>query len=173
MLAERQQPHRLRVGPTEENIGLRREPLVKPPEEDPAATAAKYVQHLQEFPFDNDAREKLALIYARHYARLDPPTDQFEQLISFPNQPAKQVAHWLNQLADLQVEMTGDAALAKATLQRLADLYPRTAAAENALNRIAHLQLELRPKQQSQVLKLGSYEQNLGLKTSSAKPELE
>ena len=165
MLVERHERPRIPIQPGADNIGLRSEPLeLKPPDEDPSAAAANYVKHLGEFPFDDDAREKLALIYARHYQRLDLAADQLEQLIASPGQPPKQVAHWLNLLADLQLEISGDAEQARQTLDRIAALYPGTAAAENARHRIAFLRLELRPKQTSQVIKLGSYEQNLGLK---------
>lgn len=171
MLIERQERPRIAVQKGLDNIGLRSEPLtIRKPEEDPATTAANYVKHLEEFPFDDDAREKLALIYARHYQRLDLATDQLDQLISSPNQPARQVAHWLNLLADLQLELTGNAELAHQTLGRVCDLFPGTAAAENARHRIAFLRLELRPKQTSQAIKLGTYEQNLGLKGEAGGP---
>jgi tetratricopeptide (TPR) repeat protein len=151
-----------------ESMGLQeRVPDIRPAEETPEAAAGRLVAHLAEHPYDDDAREKLALVYARHYGRLDLATDQLEQLITSPNQPPKQVAHWLNLLADLQLELSGDEGGARATLQRVADLYPKTAVAENALNRMAYLKLEVRAKQQSQAIKLGSYEQNIGLKSRS------
>ncbi len=165
MLAEREAPARIALRPGEQNIGLRTTPVnLVPPPEDPSVVAGKFVQHLEQYPDDYEAREKLALLYAREYQRLDLATDQLEQLIGYPGQPTKQVVHWLNTLADLQIELTGDEAQARATLRRIAELYPKTAAAENALNRIAYLKLELRPKRAAQVVKLGSYEQNIGLK---------
>jgi hypothetical protein len=165
MLAERQERPRIPVVVRAQNVGLMGQmPDIRPQEADPATTAAGYVKHLEEFPHDSEAREKLALLYANHYQRLDLATDQLEQLIACPGQPPKQVVHCLNLLADLQITMSADVAAARATLQRIIDLYPKTDAAENALNRMAYLKLELRQKQQSQVVKLGSYEQNLGLK---------
>lgn len=165
MLAARQEPQRVRLQAGEQNIGLRREPLdLGPPEEDPDAQGTRLIQHLEQSPFDDEAREQLALLYARHYQRLDLAAAQLEQLISSPNQPGKQVVRWLNLLADLQVEAGGDLDAARQTLQRIVDLNPKSAAAGQALNRIAHLKLELRPREQSQAIKLGSYEQNIGLK---------
>lgn len=165
VLAQRIEPRRIQLPRGPADLGLRDTPLdIKPPEEDPATTAANYVRHLEEYPFDSEAREKLALIYARHYQRLDLASDQLEQLIGSPNQPAKSVVHWLNLLADLQIDMAADADLARQTLERIAELYSGSAFAASASNRIAHLKLELRPKQQSQVVKLGSYEENIGLK---------
>jgi len=69
--------------------------------------------------------------------------------------------------ADLQIKHAGDVTAASQVLQRIVDLFPRSAAAENAKKRMAYLQLELRSKKESKVLKLGSYEQNIGLKTRS------
>lgn len=165
MLAEKQEPHRLKIGEYEQRVGLVTTPLtVAPPTEDGAEAAGKLVRHLEEYPLDAEAREKLALIYADHYQRLDLAHEQLEQLIAQPNAPSKQVAHWLNAMADLHIKHAADAGGARAALQRIAELFPHSAAAETARNRIAHLQLELRAKKKSQVVKLGSYEQNIGLK---------
>jgi tetratricopeptide (TPR) repeat protein len=163
MLTE--EPKRVAMEHRDDRIGLRGAPADSGPREaDPAEAAAEYVRHLQQFPYDNQAREKLAVLYAHHYQRLDLAADQLEQLISVSNQPAKEIVRWLNLLADLQIELAEDAEAARQTLRRIVDLYPKTAAAHHALHRIAHLKLELRPKQQSQVVKLGSYEENIGLK---------
>jgi tetratricopeptide (TPR) repeat protein len=165
MLADKQEPRRMALLEGVANLGLQQKSTqILPAEKDPGLTAAEYVRHLEQFPHDADTREKLALIYARHYQRLDLATDQLEQLITFPNQPPKQVVRWLNLLADLQIELTGDINLARQSLQRIIDLYPKSAAAESAANRLAYLKLELRPKRTSQAIKLGSYEQNIGLK---------
>jgi hypothetical protein len=90
--------------------------------------------------------------------------EQVEQLLAQPNVPAKHTVHLLNLLADLQIKHAGDVAGARQALQRIVDLFPESAAAETAKNRMVHLQLELRARKASQVVKLGSYEQNIGLK---------
>jgi hypothetical protein len=165
MLTEKKEPHRIKVGQFQESIGLLREPAnVRAPTEDPAAVASKLVEHLRDHPQDSEARERLALIYAEHYQRLDLATGQLEELIAQPNLPPKHAVHWLNVLADLQIKNAGDTAAARAALQRVVELFPQSAAAENARNRMAHLELELRAKKKSQVVKLGSYEQNIGLR---------
>lgn len=151
----------------EERLGLltdRGRSQIQPQEAIPAARAAELVKHLEQHPFDSDAREKLAMIYAEHYQRLDLAMQELEQLINQPNQPAKQIVHVLNLLADLQVKHSNDITSAAQTLQRIIDLYPRSAAAENAQRRIALLKLETRGSERSQGIKLGSYEQNIGLK---------
>ena len=148
-----------------QNVGLLRDTsALSRPEADPAEQAAGHVKHLEQHPFDSEVREKLALLYAGHYQRLDLAIGELEQLIQQPNQPAKLVVHWLNLLADLQIKHLGDFESARQTLQRIIDLDPEVAAARIAQQRIEHLKLELRKNEKSQALKLGSYEQNIGLK---------
>lgn len=164
MLDGKDAPHRIKLGQYQQNIGLLREPVkVVAPAEDPALVASNLVRHLEKHPNDSEARENLALIYADHYQRTDLAADQLEELLAQPNLPARQAVHLLNMLADLCVRHAGDTIAARAALQRIIDLFPQSAAAEGAKNRIAHLQLELRSKKKSQALKLGSHTQNIGL----------
>jgi hypothetical protein len=122
------------------------------------------VAHLQLHPLDAEAREQLALIYADHYNRMDLATDQYEQLITCPNQPQKRVVGWLNSLADLQIRHDADYDTVRATVQRIIDLFPNSAPAGVAASRITHLKLELKGRQKGQSVKLGTYEQDIGLK---------
>lgn len=138
-----------------------------PAETEPGKMAAEYVKHLEEHPLDTDARERLAVIYADHYHRLDLAADQLEQMIQLANQPPKLVVRWLNLLADLQVRAGLDYDAVKTTLERIIALDPKLAAAETARKRIALLKLELKAKKPSQAVKMGTYEQNIGLKTRS------
>ncbi len=152
-----------------QRLGLAKQfPAIGPAEQDPAEAAAAYVKHLEQYPQDTDAREHLATIYADHYARLDLATSELEQMIQQPNQPSRLVARWLNHLADLQVRCGADYDSIRQTLQRIIDLDPKLAAAENARKRIDLLRLEMKGKQQNQAVKMGTYEQNLGLKRERA-----
>ena len=137
-----------------------------PAETEPGKIAVEYVRHLEQHPLDTDAREHLAVIYADHYHRLDLASDQLEQMIQLPNQPPKLAVRWLNLLADLQIREGLDYETVKQTLKRIIDLDPKLAAAENAAKRISLLKLELKARQQHASVKLGTYEQNLGLKAS-------
>ncbi len=164
-------PHdrrRIKVVPGVQDIGLLPpEQHPKAPEIDPAKLAGDLVKHLQQHPLDTEAREKLAIIYADHYGRLNLAADQLEQLIGFPNQPVNQVVHWLNLLADLQLRHSGDYETIRQTLQRIVDRSPDSAAAKVAENRIAHLKLELKGKEKGRTVTLGTYEQDIGLKYGS------
>jgi tetratricopeptide (TPR) repeat protein len=146
------------------NIGLLKRPPPPRVEKDPELLAADYVRHLEEHPLDMEVREKLAVIYADHYTRLDLATGELEQMIAQPNQPARLLVHWLNLLADLQVRAGADYETVRQTLQRIIDRDPKLAPAEIARKRMALLKLELKANQNQQPVKLGSYEQNIGLK---------
>jgi TolA-binding protein len=168
-LAEKQERPRIALPKFEGNLGLKpAEAGAAPPDASPEVLAAQYVQHLEAHPLDNEARERLALVYADHYQRLDLALDQLEQLIGQPNAPARQVARWLNLVADLQIQKAANPDAARAALQRIQERFPNSAAAESARNRAARLDRELKGTQQRQALKLGVYEQNLGLKPPPA-----
>lgn len=142
---------------------MRAEPIVLPTET-PASAAEKYVRHLEQHPADAEARENLARLYADEFQRPDLAFEQLEYLIGLPHQSVKQVVRWLNLIADLQIRTGADESAVHGTLQRIIDLAPGAAAADLARSRLAVLKLELKGKQRSQAVKLGSYEQNLGLK---------
>jgi tetratricopeptide (TPR) repeat protein len=132
--------------------------------EDPAETAARLVRQLEAHPLDCEAREKLAVIYAEHFGRLDLATEQLEQLITAPHQPPKEIARWLNLLADFQINDGSDYDTARQTLQRIVDQFPGVAAERLAQQRIEYLRLELKGKEKSQPVQMGSYEKDLGLR---------
>ena len=140
---------------------------LRPAEADPTKLAAAYVKHLEEHPLDTEAREKLAVIYAEYYQRLDLATGELDQLIETPNQPAKRVAHWLNLLADLQIQHGADYDTVRGTLERIIERFSDLAAGEMARTRLGRLKLELKGRKETPGVKLGVYEQNIGLKPRS------
>lgn len=140
---------------------------LRPTEADPTKLAAAYVKHLEQHPLDTEAREKLALIYAEHYQRLDLAAGELNQLIEMPNQPGKRVAHWLNLLADLQIQHGADYETVRGTLEKIIERFPDLAAGELARTRLARLKLELKGRKETPGVKLGVYEQNIGLKRGS------
>jgi tetratricopeptide (TPR) repeat protein len=148
-----------------QNLGLQRARQQLPSaDSEPAKLALEYVKHLELHPQDTEIREKLASIYVDHYGRLDMATDQMEQMIQQPNQPGKLVVRWLNLLADFQIRSGATYETVRETLERIIDLYPNLAAAEIARSRISLLRIELKAKEKPEAVKLGTYEQNIGLK---------
>ncbi len=161
------EPKKFAVKPMEprENPYARSEPATAPAD-DGGSQVTEYIEHLSRHPLDCEVRERLAKAYADHFSRLDLATDQLEQMIQLPNQPAKNVVRWLNLLADFQVRLGADLAVVQQTLQRIIDMDPNVAAAELARNRMGLLKLEIKGKEKGQAVRLGTYEQNLGLKGS-------
>jgi TolA-binding protein len=137
-----------------------------PAEIPPEQLAADYVKHLQEHPDDTEAREKLAIIYARHYKRLDLATGELAQMINEPNHPPKRTAHWLNLLADFQVQGGADYETARATLEQIIERFPDYAVADVARSRLARLKLEFKALEKTPDKAMGEYEQNIGLRGS-------
>jgi len=152
------------------NIGLLdSSEFLRPAEIDPEKQAGDYVKHLAQHPEDTEAREQLAILYARHYQRLDLATNELAQLIDEPNQPAKRVAHWLNLLADLQIHCGADYDTVRATLEKIVKRFGDLPAGNLAQSRLGRLKLELKGKKETPGVKLGVYEQNIGLKYGSSR----
>jgi tetratricopeptide (TPR) repeat protein len=135
-----------------------------PKETDPAEVAGIYVKHLEQHPHDTEIREKLAILYAEHYGRLDLATGELQQLIEQPNHPYKRAAHWLNLLADLQIRHGADHDTVRQTLERIIEKFPDLPVAHIAQSRLSRLKLEMKGKTGTPNKKLGVYEQNIGLK---------
>ena len=147
------------------NIGLLDSTeFLRPKEIEPGKLAAVYVKHLEQHPHDTEVREKLATIYARDFQRLDLATLELEQLINEPKHKPKQVAAWLNLLANFQVELGADVPTVTATLEEIAARFPDSPMAEIAQRRLARISLELQSKKETPSVKLGVYEQDIGLK---------
>jgi tetratricopeptide (TPR) repeat protein len=164
MLADQKERPRLVVTERKEYIGLQgRVADPRPKEEEPAEAAARLVAQLESHPGDVEAREQLAAIYAEHYQRLDMAAEALECLIASEGAGTREIARWLNMLADFQIR-SGNKPAAEAALRRIIESHPDSAAAAKAGMRIAYLETELRANSKSQALKLGSYEENIGLK---------
>jgi hypothetical protein len=148
-----------------QNIGLLDSTdFLKPQEIEPGKLAAAHVKHLEAHPHDTEVREKLATIYAHDFKRLDLATMELAQMINEPMHKPKQVAHWLNLLANFQVELGADIETVRETLGKIVDSFPGLPVADLAQRRLARLENEFKGLQKSSSVKLGVYEQNIGLK---------
>ncbi len=148
----------------ERNIGLRKETQPQPESFNGDEAAAQYVKQLESHPSDTITREKLAVLYAEHFQRLDLAADQLEQLISLPDETTKHVARWLNLLATLHINVGRDENAARNALLRIVQRFPKSAPAELAALRLATLRNELKANTATSIKTLGTYEKNLGLK---------
>jgi len=147
------------------NIGLLDSTaFLKPPEIDPGKLAAAHVKHLETHPHDAEVRERLAVLYAKDFKRLELATMELAQLINEPKHKPKQVAHWLNLLANFQIELGADVTTVRATLEKIVESFPDLPVAEVAQRRLARLNSEFKGRADTSGVKLGVYEQNIGLK---------
>ncbi len=148
-----------------QNIGLLDSTdFMKPQEVEPGKLAAAHVKHLEAHPHDTEVREKLAIIYARDFKRLDLATMELAQLINEPKHTPKQVAQWLNLLANLQVELGADMATVRGTLEKIVQRFDKLPVADLARRRLGRLENEFKGLRGAPSVKLGTYEQNIGLK---------
>ena len=107
------------------------------------------MKHLEQHPHDTEAREKLAIIYARHYQAAGLGDAGIGAIDQQPNQPAKRVAHWLNLLADLQINGGADYETVRATLEKIVERFPDLPVAEIARNRLGRLKLEIKGQKET------------------------
>ena len=165
MIVAQQTSQNIILQPGVHNLGLLgQSAFPKAVEIDPTVVATAHREHLAMHPHDTKVREELAVLYAKEFQRLDLATLEIEQLVNEPNHKPKEVAHWLNLLANLQVELGADINVVRATLERIVEGFADLPVAEIAQRRLAVLNNEFRGRQETSVVKLGVYEQNLGLK---------
>jgi tetratricopeptide (TPR) repeat protein len=163
MEKDHRKPIKVVVG--ERNRGLRKinpADLVKT--KSPEEAAQELVTHLEAHPMDLEAREHLARLYADEFHQMDMAAGQMEQMIACPSASPRQITQWLNELAELHIRAAADPAAAEAALQRIIALYPGSPMAIQAQSRIMTLANEMRMHHDATSVKLGTYEQRLGLK---------
>ncbi len=136
---------------------------LKPLPEDYEATAAKLVKRLEEQPADNEARELLAILYARRFQRMDLARELMEQMLIQPGAPISHRVHWLNLLADLYITVAADPGAAREALQRIVETCPGTVEAEKASQRLLFIDRDLKNQKEGATLQLGDYEPHIGL----------
>jgi len=142
---------------------------IVPEDADPQQVATELAKHLETHPLDIEAREKLAIIYARHYQRLDLAAGELQQLIQQRGQSPKHVAHWLHLLADLQIRAGADYEAVAPTLEKIIEMFPSLPVADMAQSRLNILKLEIKGQLDApENKKLGEYEQSIGVKYGKA-----
>lgn len=138
------------------------------PEENWTERAQEWVTHLEAHPNDWEAREKLATVYADQFQRIPLAIDQIRLLIDQPGQPPKRIVGWLNRIADLELRADTGLDAARSALQEIQSRYPDSPWSEQATLRIATLARAAKANTPTPTLKIGVYEQNIGLKRGSS-----
>jgi tetratricopeptide (TPR) repeat protein len=164
MLADKANPHRLRISQQPAHPGWQpRRPTDPTPASERSlnhdSAIAACLSHLDRFPEDDEARERLARLYAESDGDMSRAEPELERLLAQPGANQRQIARWLDLMADLQLHVVGDESAARATLQRVIDRFPRGAPGEKARHRLAYLKLELRRIDTPRSFRLGHHGQ--------------
>ena len=117
---------------------------------EPGRLAAAHVKHLQKNPDDAGVREKLAVIYARDFQRLDLATAELRILIDDARHSPKEIARWLNLLANFQIELGADVATVRGTLEIIVVRFPDLSVAAATRERLARIEVKLATKNAGQ-----------------------
>ena len=111
-------------------------------------------------------REELAALYLGHMKQPGLAIPQYEHLLSLPGTTIHQKTAWLNKVADIQLKSGETYESIRATLQIIISLDPKAAPARLAEQRIAYLRIEMKGvNKKSKKLQLGTYDEDLGLKS--------
>ena len=138
-------PVRFRVQKSDRRLGLLEGPAdISQNVPSPAEQFQACQQQLRDHPRDGETREKLALLYAEHYGMLEEAVEQLEFMVRAPNQPRRQIVHWLNLMVDLHVKFGDNVSEAREILKRISQEFPGTAYDFQARKRIHYLGLEMR-----------------------------
>ena len=144
--------------------------IPRPVEVDPLqADEAKLQTCLRRVALHPDSinnREELAALYLGHMKQPALAIQQYEHLLTLPGTTIHQKAAWLNKVADIQIKSGETYESIRATLQLIVSLNPKAAPATLAEQRIAYLRVEMRGvNKKSKKLQLGSYDEDVGLKS--------
>ena len=144
--------------------------IPRPVEVDPLQTdEAKLQTCLRRVALHPDSinnREELAALYLGHMKQPALAIQQYEHLLTLPGTTIHQKAAWLNKVADIQIKSGETYESIRATLQLIVSLNPKAAPATLAEQRIAYLRVEMRGvNKKSKKLQLGSYDEDVGLKS--------
>lgn len=104
-----------------------------------ASAVAEVKKQLEQFPNDFAGWMLLAEIHADDLHDMDGATAAVEHLIAQPGHAPKNIAYALTCLADWQLKHLRDIDAARATFQRIIDMFPDSPEAHFAHQRIAHL----------------------------------
>lgn len=140
MLAREDERQPIVMPEFERKLGLKRRKPTAPEKPDINAAERQLRERLTRNPNDWVAREELARLYVEEFEFHERGLQELELLISAPGQPQREVVRWLHQKASWQAKFCNDALAGKATLKRIQELYPNSAAAERAAVAMLHLQ---------------------------------
>lgn len=162
---EKPEPVRIVLPHHEERLGLTEDlGASRLPVENATESARGLVEHLKQFPEDWEARERLARLYVDPLGHLRLATEELELLIAQTSVSARHMVRWFNELADLYLKTPDGIPAARLALERLIARFPDSGWSAQAEARIRHLGIDQKSREVARTIKLGQYEQRIGLK---------
>lgn len=163
---QRERERRLKVTAVEGYPGLQDRKLEAP---DPHSAIREKIRNLlaqlDRHPHDYAAREELVHLHAFWNGDAEAAFRELDILLKMPHAPTAKVVAWLNTKADIAVKVNHDIDAARRDLETIVRCFPESSAAIQAEKRIHLLGRELKACQERRAsIKLGTYEQNIGLK---------
>ncbi len=140
MLAREDDHRPIALPEFDRKLGLRRKKFVPPERPDINAEERRLRDRLAKNANDWVAREELARLYVEQFEFCERGLQELEILITTPGQPKQEVVRWLHQIADWQVKLFNDVEAGRATLKRIQELFPNSAAAHRAATAMLYLQ---------------------------------
>jgi tetratricopeptide (TPR) repeat protein len=128
-------------------------------------------QQLEKFPGDVEGMMKLATLQAEDTGDLLGAEATIAELLQQPELPSNAAVAALQTLADWQLQIGRNAAAARASLERITQMFPDTSFAHAAEQRLAHLAgvEQARQFREQAVFKVPAGERDIGLRPA-AKP---
>ena len=93
------------------------------------------LKQLEKHPLDNDTREKLARVYFNRYGKPDLAWQEMNRLFENPFQQPRDLARWLNLMADWHLKKDNPAG-ARECLQQIMARFPQLPQCEEAQQRL-------------------------------------
>lgn len=152
--------HTLKIGLTQD-LGA----SMLRPDRDPEEIRQELVLQLVQNPDDNEARERLARLFAGPLDRPDLAHIELETLIAGAGQKDREIVRWLNIVADVHLRRPDGLSAARLALERIIERFPGSAGAHMAAQRLSVIRLGLAPASAEPTLRVGPPTGNIGLQT--------
>jgi tetratricopeptide (TPR) repeat protein len=134
--------------------------------------AAEVRKQLEIFPGDAEGLMKLATLQAEDLQDLPAAAATLNELLHQPDLPSHRAVAALQTLADWQMDLGRDPAAARASFERIIQMFPDSSFSHTAKQRLAHLDgvSQAREFREKAVFKVPSRERGLGLRDTARPP---
>ena len=106
---------------------------------DASELVSECLKQLEKHPLDNQTREQLARVYFNRYGKPDLAWEELNKLFANPFQQPRDLARWLNLMADWHLEKNNPDG-ARQCLQQVIARFPDLPFAEEAQARLTRMQ---------------------------------